>query len=1396
MIFPLRLFAVRSVGLLLLAGGMACASLHGEETRSSLELPRAWKVQPATNPGTPPDASDWGRTTSGSWKQGASRQGTRWQSDNLQSIHSVWFEQELAIPAAWKGKNVTADFRRIEGDAIVFLNGRRVAELLRPGGEVDLTAFADFGGTNTLRLYSTRNYTGISRSQEEDVLRRYVRARKQIPMTQWGLGITAPVTLTARSQTAAVTDVFVISSWREKKLSLEVELAASRPVTAVRVVATVFDALKKPVLTLTGDPLSLPAGRSVHTLTAPWADPIPWELDQPYLYTTEVRLEVAGKTVDVPAPVTFGFREIWTEGNKLLMNGHPSRWRLTEIYGANKHGLSLYRLLGYNVGQIQPHGDLWWCATWAPETPVFDEELLSEMDRLGMGVTLPAPSVAYLRENFYKEGVAAAYEREVAYLTKKYRNHPSVLAWVVAINSYVPQSAIEPEQMGVRETNPRGQAKVINDAVAVVHKLDPTRLAFAHADGSTGDIATANTYLNFAPLQEREEWPMAWSTHGNMPYSAVEFGAPFSANYWKGKQFLLTEYLAMYLGDRAYLDESEDGLRKTLDYGLLNKNGFGKWGAINLDAYPRYWDFVSLFVKNSNRSWRTWGINAGWLYWLIGERYGHPTKTRDVAAYEELNYNFLKAPLTEKPSWASANWDVFKQANQPLLVYLAGSPVHTDKTHGYYAGETMQKQIAAVWDGAVETTLDAAWTLKNGENVLASGNETLRLAPGEIQFAPLAIPLPKQVATRTALTLELSARQAGSAEVITDRFPLEVFPQATAPERSAARLAIYDPLGKSTADLKKIGVNPTAWNPGDSLANVDVFIVGREAIKPGDTMPYGAADIRNGLKVLVLEQSPLTWRSLGFETIETMPRYVFARDTGSPLFTGLKPEDMINWRGSPDLLPEGRQVVSSDAPHAPKWTNRHAVASVVLKTPHVAGFTPLIETEFDLAYTPLLQWREGKGTVYFSSLDFSGRIGVDPAATLLAGNLITTITSTTHSATVPVYYLGGDEELSRLRQLGVEAVRGIPAATATDAILVVSGDPGTPPAAQLAAFAQAGGTVLHLTRPADELQAKGLRTTRRTVYRATPTSAAAPLLRGIGPNLLRWQDALEVNAFTADNQPGGVNVLADGLLLEKKTGNGRDVYLQVTPSLLEGRYADNTDKREAIQLSFPRLDRLVAQVLTNLGANPASEVSGRLVDSQKPSAITTLGSWRVMGPHISTKTKAHEILAQSFPGQWEAIRGAENPNVIHKRADGVILDWRKTAEAGKDGFVDLQPAMGPARHGHVGYVTRSVDSDEDRTVTLSLGVDYWMQVWVNGKSIAKIDENHGTPVPNAFKTDVRLNKGKNIITLKVASGSNGFGFWCQMKAKDAAPSEDEAAAPVNFYAPLFRAFDPYQFTYW
>ena len=52
-----------------------------------------------------------------------------------------------------------------------------MAELLRPGGEVDLTAQAQCGKDNVLQVFVTRNYTGISRGFKDDPLRYLTRAR-------------------------------------------------------------------------------------------------------------------------------------------------------------------------------------------------------------------------------------------------------------------------------------------------------------------------------------------------------------------------------------------------------------------------------------------------------------------------------------------------------------------------------------------------------------------------------------------------------------------------------------------------------------------------------------------------------------------------------------------------------------------------------------------------------------------------------------------------------------------------------------------------------------------------------------------------------------------------------------------------------------------------------------------------------------------------------------------------------------------------------------------------------------------------------------------------------------------------------------------------------------------
>jgi beta-galactosidase len=297
----------------------------------------------------------------------------------------------------------------------------------------------------------------------------------------------------------------------------------------------------------------------------------------------------------------------------------------------------------------------------------------------------------------------------------------------------------------------------------------------------------------------------------------------------------------------------------------------------------------------------------------------------------------------------------------------------------------------------------------------------------------------------------------------------------------------------------------------------------------------------------------------------------------------LQSEDLVNWRGSPDLLPDG-VTQPSDVQHAPKGTNTHALASTCLAIPQVVGFTPLLVAEFDLAYSPLLEWRNGKGRIIFSALDFTGRVGPDPVATRLADRLVR-YASTPALCTRRVCYAGGPKGREALARLGVAVESQLTLIDPANTLLVLGeGEIGIDPEADQA-FLSAGGRTVSLCRDAEALRRSGFSVISKSVIRAT--SAQNDFFRAIGPSYWRWRDKLEVTAFTPTNQPPGTSVLADGLAAVRKVGKGAEVYLQVGPEMLDTRYRGPGEegKRENIQLSIIRLTQLQAQLLTNLGAS-------------------------------------------------------------------------------------------------------------------------------------------------------------------------------------------------------------------
>jgi len=1403
----MKLFLNRNIAILFTCLVVTIASAADQAVtpqRRTIALDPPWNVQPASGVDSPPLPDAWGRTdsmsTAKSWQffgQDASR-GTSWQGSKLNEVNSLWYEKEFDLPARESGQRVLLDFSHIDGEALIFLNGKEAGMLLDPLGEIDVTDAANWAGKNQLRIFLTRETNlAFNLIAERAYLSRIRSTANELKQKdRWPLGIVGPVEVVL-VPSVSVRDVFIQTSWREKKISFEVTVNAAEATGPLEISAEILDRDGKPALRLQGEPVKLAIGESVHSLTGEWKDARTWEIEASYLYTARVSISKGGQVIDRFLDVSFGFREVWTEGKELILNGHPVRLRLTELYGTDKNGLSLYQLIGFNAGEIQPHANRW--GIWH-NMSTLDEDVLAEADRSGMAILAPAPSVSYLGNALLKdEALQESYRRIMSVYTKRYRNHPSILAWAVGMNSYNPRSNIDASTLGKRENEPHEKGVVVGKACEIGKKVDPTRLFFSHADGGVGDLSTANVYLNFAPLQEREEWPIEWARNGDMPYAAVEFGILYSGNFWKKKTFLMTEYTSMYFGDAAYESEGVEGLKNTLDWGLKN-TGHGAFKDVDLGQYPSYWDMNSLFAKATNRSWRTWGVNGGWLYWNLYD-YG----ISPYSGGRSQPYRNFPEPLTKKPEWANERFDIHSQANQTLLAYLAGSPSHTDKTHSFFSGEAVEKLVAVVWDGSHPRTLQARWTLKSAGDVadLASGELDITVEPGDIAMRPISFTMPK-VNERKDVVLSLTVTDGGKI-VAEDSLSLQAFP-VLEPFSPPISVAVLDPSGKSSSWLDTLGVSRASWKPGDSLKGVDILVIGREALAPGARMPWSLEDLDRGLRILILEQSPVVWEQLGFHTLESMSRYTFIRDSLSPVVDGLKPADFINWRGTPNLLPEGRWAKLYDSMHAPKWTNTHAVASVVLETPETVGFTPILEADFAMAFSPLLEFRHGKGSIYFCSLDLTSRVGTDPAATRLASNLLASMQSEKQSALQPVYYEGNDEGQAFVEALGPEVrAGGLKAArqSGSNSLLVVGQGASAELLRELGTFAQEGGTVFYLPQSTATLESLGLRT-QKAEFLKVPMEKEIALTRGIGPNLLRWRDVLTVDRFEAVGQPAGVTALFGGIALERVRGKGREIFVQVGPGQLLGRYPEDKDRTDALQISISALWRLNAQLLTNAGANSSKTLANSLTQVAKPRFRQELRVWSVLGPFFTKETDGKALLDSDLPGLQDAIEGGQNPNTLYETSDGRKLDWRGTVNADENGFVNLGTAL-KAGEGSVAYVTRIVESEKDWMARLSVGADYWIRGWVNGKQVFNVEDPKTAPKPWAYKEDVLLKKGRNVITFKVGSGGKGFGFWADISevpnvgasalevAGDA--SEAEAGKAPLYNAPL-RPFDPYEYHYW
>jgi hypothetical protein len=1150
-----------------------------------------------------------------------------WKDVDLRSISAAWYQREITIPEGWAGRRIALTLEYLNSFAVVYLNGKKVAEARFPAGEVDLTTACRPGGKHVLSLLVTAMpLKGVLLSYTD------TNSAREVKGTVERRGLCGDVFLTCTPSRARISDVKIDTSVRKGEITVTATmegLTADVPYTLGVEIReegrTVHEFTSKAFKV--GD---LTANRLA--VSAKWKPEKLWDLNTPQnTFHAEVSLaQEGGKVLDVSHPVRFGFREFWTQGRDFFLNGtriHLSAVPLdnaglgarTASYDGTRETLKRLQSFGINFVYTHNYG----CE---PGSHVSFAEVLKAADDVGVLVALSQPHFGHYDWKAADADRANGYARHAEFYVRVAQNHPSVVAYAMSHNATGYDEDMNPDWIdGVRDprdTWSRNNAKLALRAEAIVSALDPGRIVYHHSSGNLGSMHTANFYLNFVPIQELCDWFEHWATAGVKPVFLCEYGVPFSwdwttyRGWYKGErsfgsarvpwEYCFAEWNAQFLGDRAFRISEQEKKNLRWEAGQFRSGHlWHRWDypqPVGSRDFDDQQEVFARYITDSWRAHRTWGISANspWEYsafWKL--RDGVDRKRRDI----EVDWEKLQKPgfsadfIPGRQGWMSmdnarADWiptaagQALIRNNRPLLAYIGGkSGSFTSKDHIFRPGETVEKQLIVINDSRETVTCECEWSLALVPPV--TGNCKTSIRTGEQERIPLRFERPAGLG---AGRYELAATvRFSTGETQKDTVTLHVLPRPSEVSIET-KIALFDPKGETARVLRALDVPFQHVDASADLAAYRILIVGKGALRSGGPGP-DVARVRDGLKVVVFEQTAKVLEErFGFRVAEYGLRQVFRRAPDHPLLAGLGEEHLRDWRGEATTLPP-RLEYTLRPRYGPtvKWCGiemprvwrcgcRGNVASVLIEKPARGDFLPILDGGFAMQYSPLLEYREGKGMMLFCQMDVTGRTEADPAADALTRNILNYLDSWLPQPRRKAVYAGDPAGRKHLEATGLSLIPYAKGELSADRVLIVGPGAGrqlAEDAAAIAVWLEAGGGLLSLGL--DKADVRAFLPTKVEIEKGEHIAAsfkpavAASLLAGVSPADIHNRDPRMIPLVRG----GGVSVLGDGVLAEGD--HTAIVFCQLVPWHFEQK------KQMNLKRTFRCAARLVSRLAANMG---------------------------------------------------------------------------------------------------------------------------------------------------------------------------------------------------------------------
>jgi hypothetical protein len=1209
-------------------------------TRERVCLNGLWRWQPAQEKADAVPNDAWGFfKIPGFWPGAASyiqedsqtlHAHPDWRNADLRQLRAAWYQREFTVPADWTGRRIALAAEYVNSFAVLFVDGKKAGDIRFPAGEVDLTTVCKPGSKHVLSLLVVAlPLQGVLLSYSD------TNAVREVQGSVERRGLCGNVWLVSTPAGPRITDVQANTSVRKGEINISaalVRLAADR---RYQLRIQIREAEGQVVRELTSQAFQasdLQNGR-LNVERVAWLPKKLWDIHTPWnMHQIQVTLaEANGQALDTFDPVRFGFREFWIDGKHFYLNG--ARIFLSAVpldngqIGARTASYAgaletMKRLKSFGINFVYTHN--YGCQ---PGSHISFAEILRAADDIGMLVGFSQPHFGHYNWKIKDAERANGYARHAGFYVRAAQNHPSVVAYAMSHNATGYDQDMNPDLIdGLndprKDTWSLNNSKLALRAEAIVRSLDPGRIVYHHSSGNLGSMHTSNFYINFAPIQEVSDWFEHWAAKGVKPMFPVEYGVPFSwdwtmyRGWYKGQrnfgsarvpwEFCLAEWNAQFLGDRAFqISESEKQNLRFEAKQFQAGNLWHRWDyphQVGSRDFDERAEIFARYITDNWRAFRTLGLSANspWehhIYWKLKD--GAKTGRREFNTdWDTLQKPGFSADYTQRQNWQfitdfeASDWvptaaaQALMRNNRPLLAYIGGKPgAVTGKDHSFLPGESVHKQVIVINNSRESVACNCSWSVDLPKPVDGAAQRTT--GTGDQESIPLHFTLPASLAPgvyRITAQVHFS-----TGETQDDSFAIHVLPTPAAVS-AQPKLALFDPKGDTAKLLKGLKVAFQVVDAKADLADYDTLIIGRNALTPDGPGP-DVLGVRDGLKVIVFEQSAATLEQrFGFRVVEYGLREVFPRVPDHPLLAGLKAENLHDWGGEATLVPP-RLEFTSRPRYGPtvRWCDiavprvwrcgcRGNVASVLIEKPARGDFLSIVDGGYALQYSPLLEYREGKGLVLFCQMDVTGRTENDPVADTLVRNIMSYVSTWKPGPSRPMIYVGDPAGKRHLQAAGISVNAYSKELLTADAVVIVGPGGGKQLAGDcpdIAEWIKAGGRLLAIGL--DEANANAILPTKVRMNKVEHIAAHfdAPRLgsplAGVAP-----ADVHNRDPRLLDLVDDGATILGNGVLAQSPGGNV--VFCQIVPWHFDPTKAMN------LKRTFRRIACAVTRLAANLGA--------------------------------------------------------------------------------------------------------------------------------------------------------------------------------------------------------------------